>query len=532
MDACAPHGLRDPAALVGALMWIATAAQCREMDRRAQAEFGLTVLELMERSGSAASRAVAEMLPRGGRVTVFCGKGNNGGDGLVVARLSKAAGYCVECLVAALEPELGECTAEQVRLNRAAGIEPMFRDDPRWGCRSDCVGCRDLIVDALLGTGASGEISGTIREAIESINRSGVPVVSVDIPSGIDCDTGDELGESVRACRTVTLGAPKPFLFQGAGLEHSGCWNVADIGLPRAILDAPTDAMLIGRDYACDLLPERLRSSHKGENGSVLIVAGSRRMPGAASLAARAALRAGAGLVTVASVASVCAAVAANVPEAVLLPLDEESGVVSLGAVGTLLDHQRKFDAAVFGPGLTHDEPVQAFLSALWSDWTVPSVIDADALTMVGAGLPLPAGACVLTPHAAEMGRLLISSVAEIQADRLNAVRDAVGRFGKTILLKGPYSVVGSPDEPMLVNSTGNPGMASGGMGDVLSGVMATLLAQQLPTYQAAGCGMYWHGLAGDRCVQEIGPVGFTASDVADALPRARATITEACEPE
>jgi NAD(P)H-hydrate epimerase len=307
---------------------------------------------------------------------------------------------------------------------------------------------------------------------------------------------------------------------------------VADIGYPPAILAEATRAKLIDASWTCDLLPERLLSSHKGENGSVLIVAGSRRMPGAASLAARAALRSGAGLVTVASVPSVCDAVAANVPEALLMPLPERNGVVSPEAAMHLAPVESKYQAILFGPGMTHEEPVKEFFAELWRAWSGPCVIDADALNSVSEGVTLPKGECVLTPHPGEMSRLLQSSIAEIQADRLNTVREAVGRFGKTMLLKGPYSIVGAPDEPMLVNSTGNSGMASGGMGDVLSGVIATLLAQQLPPYQAAGCGMLWHGLAGDLCDEEIGSVGYTASEVADRLPEARATITAPCEPD
>jgi NAD(P)H-hydrate epimerase len=285
--------------------------------------------------------------------------------------------------------------------------------------------------------------------------------------------------------------------------------------------------------WVADLLPERLRGSHKGQNGTVLIVAGSRAMPGAASLAARSALRAGSGLVTVAGIPSVCAAVAANVPEAILLPLPETpEGTISPKAAETILEGQGKYQSALFGPGLTHDQPVLELLAKVWSEWRAPAVIDADALNSVSRGVPLPIGACVLTPHPGEMSRMLESSVAEIQEDRFLTVRRAVERFKKTILLKGPYSIVGDPDRHMTVNRTGNPGMASGGMGDVLSGVIVTLLAQELPAYEAASTGMYWHGLAGDLCADGIGTIGYSASEVADALPKARATITSRCERE
>lgn len=473
---------------------------------------------------------IQEYLPEGGKITVLCGKGNNGGDGFVVARLSLAHHYEVHCLVAATEDELNEYAREQMHIARAEGVHPIFSDDTRWYIKTEHLGCRDLIVDALLGTGATGEVKGKVKEAIQAINRSGVPVIAVDVPSGIHCDTGEELGESVWAMRTITFGLPKPFLFEGIGVEHSGYWTVDDIGFPPALLNEPTEAKLLDCHWVGCLLPERLRSSHKGDNGSILIVAGSRRMPGAASLAARAALRSGAGLVTVAGIPSVCSAVAANVPEAILLPLPEHDGVISAEAARTLLDMQSSYHSALFGPGLTHEEPILDFLTKVWRDWQTPCCIDADALNAVSEGVRMPKTECVLTPHPGEMSRLLHSSIAEIQADRFQTVQQAIDQLEKTILLKGPYTIVGEPFQPMLVNCTGNSGMASGGMGDVLSGVITTLLGQDLPAYYAASCGMYWHGMAGDICADEIGCIGYTALDVANALPRARASIVHTCD--
>jgi hydroxyethylthiazole kinase-like uncharacterized protein yjeF len=514
-------------------MWIATRDHIREIDKRTSSEYGIPSRVLMERAGLAVFEAVKELLPRGGLVSVLCGKGNNGGDGFVVARLANEHGYRVECLVAAKPEHLTPEADEQMRVAKAEGVEPIFYGDAHWREKAECLGCANVVIDGLLGTGATGPVSGPVAEAIQAINQSGVPVVSVDIPSGIDCDTGDELGDSVWALRTVTFGLPKPFLFQGVGLEHSGYWTIADIGIPHALLNESTEARLIDQAWVADLLPERLRGSHKGQNGTVLIVAGSKGMPGAASLATRSALRAGAGLVTVAGIPSVCSAVAANVPEAIVLPLPEtKEGTIDPSAAPLILERQSRYQSALFGPGLTHEQPVLEFLSAVWKEWKPPAVIDADALNAVSRGVPLPGGTCVLTPHPGEMSRMLECSIAEIQADRFHTVSMAVSRFQKTILLKGPYSIVGEPGRNMMVNSTGNPGMASGGMGDVLSGVIVTLLAQELPAYEAASCGMYWHGLAGDSCANAIGTIGYTATEVADALPKARATITSGCERE
>jgi len=512
-------------------MWIATAAHSKAIDRRSTEEFGIPAKVLMERAGLAVFAAVRDLLPHSGRITVYCGKGNNGGDGFVVARLAREHGFDVDCLVAAEESDLTSDAAEQMHVARAQGVQPIFGSDCRWARKSEALGNRDLIVDALLGTGARCEVKGKIKEAIQAINRSGVPVVAVDMPSGILCDTGEELGESVWALRTITFGLPKPFLFEGIGLEHSGHWKVEEIGYPNTLLREPTSARLLDREWVGSLLPERLRSSHKGENGSVLIVAGSYKMRGAALLAARAALRSGAGLVTVAGIGAVCDAVAAQIPEALLLPLPDEGGVLGKEAARVLLGTRGKVHSAVFGPGMTHEPPVLEFLERVWSEWNRPCVIDADALNAVAHGLSLPACDCVLTPHPGEMSRLLHQSVAEIQSDRFRTVSNAVQRFEQCVLLKGPYSIVGEPSQPMMVNQTGNPGLASGGMGDVLSGVIATLMAQDLPSYYAASCGMYWHGAAADRCATDLGPIGFTASEVADALPKARAMIVATCDP-
>ena len=510
-------------------MWIADREHSKNIDHRASDEFGIPAKVLMERAGLAVFEAVRQLLPQGGRVTVFCGKGNNGGDGFVVARLAKEHNYTVDCLVAAEEEELTPEAREQMLMARAQRVEAIFISDERWVRKAECLGCRDLIVDALLGTGARCNVTGAIRTAIQSINRSGVPVVAVDVPSGVNCDTGEELEESVWALRTVTMGLPKPFLFEGIGLEHSGQWTVAEIGYPNDLLNEPTAARLVDNDWVANLLPERLRSSHKGENGSLLIVAGSHRYRGAATLCARAAVRSGAGLVTVASVESVCEAVAANVPEAILMPLPDEDGALGPAAAELLLELRGKSQCAVFGPGLSHAPQVLEFLTRVWREWEQPCVLDADALNAISKGVVLPRADCVLTPHPGEMSRLLTFSVADVQCDRFKTVEQAVAKFNQCTLLKGPYTIVGEAGQPMMVNNSGNPGMATGGMGDVLSGVIGTLLAQELPPYYAATCGMYWHGCAGDLCACEMGPVGYSALDVANALPKARAKIVGTC---
>ncbi|MBS1706791.1 MAG: NAD(P)H-hydrate dehydratase [Armatimonadetes bacterium] len=511
-------------------MWIADAARSREMDRIATEEFGVPAMVLMERAGLAVFDALMKMLPEGGRITIFCGKGNNGGDGLVVSRHALKNGFHVDCLMACLEDQLTPDTATQLAVSRAQGVNPIFYDDARWLRKADCVGCRDLIVDALLGTGAKGEVHGPIAESIHAINRSGVPVVSVDVPSGIETDSGEDLGESVWALRTVTFGLPKPFLFQGIGLEHSGFWSVSDIGMPRSLLEEPTDARLVDHHFVGNLVPERLRASHKGDNGRVLIVAGSARMPGAATLSCMGAIRSGGGLVTLASVPSACSVLAHHVPEALLMPLPDTDGWLGSAAAEALLPHLGCFDSILIGPGLGANEHSRAFMEVLVPALDHLVCLDADALNLVSEGVKLPTCPTVMTPHPGEMSRLLSMSTAEVQTNRFETVKQAVMQFECAILLKGPYSIIGDVMQPLSVNSSGNPGMACGGMGDVLSGIVTTLLAQDLPPYLAATCGAFWHGLAGDLCAAEIGPIGFTATDLAKKLPEARVKITATCD--
>lgn len=502
-------------------MWIADAARSRDMDRVAKERFGIEPDTLMDRAGQAAFHVLLGMLPARRRVAIVCGKGNNGGDGLVVARLAKAQGLSVTCLVAAEESELGAQAAKQLQAARQAGVTATFAGSDSWLSELPSV---DLIVDALLGTGMKGDVQGAIREAIEAIGAAGVPVLSVDVPSGVDCDTGAVQGIAVKATRTVTFGLPKPLFFQGAGVDLAGDWSVADIGFPAELLSEPTGVGLLDREWVARTLPTRQRSGHKGEHGRVLIVAGSRGMRGAAALSAMGALAAGAGLVTVAGVPSVCDAVASLVPEATLLPLADAEGTIAGEAAVDILRSQDRFDAAVFGPGLTTEPGVRSFLAEVWSDWRLPSCIDADALNLAAEGLALPDARQVLTPHPGEMARLLKSTTSDVQADRFEAARRLANAVPGAILLKGAYSLIATQGRPLWVNPTGNAGMGSGGMGDVLSGIVGALLAQRLDPAEAAACGAFWHGLAGDLC----GPPGFTASQLAAKLPEARAKITSA----
>lgn len=508
-------------------MWIVSAEQSRSLDRRAS-EMGASMQVLMERAGKAVADAAIESTSDGESIVVVCGKGNNGGDGMVAARYLSKAKRRVECLVAAQESELGDEPTRQLKLLRLAGVLPIFSDDEHFERKLRCLRCRHLVVDALLGVGATRAVHGVVQRAIEAVAASGAPVVSVDLPSGIHPDTGEVLGEAVFATRTVTFGLPKRCFFQGAGIDAVGTWSVADIGFPGELLEEDTGARLICPHWVSRVLLERINGTHKGANGSVLIVAGSERFRGAAALAARGALRAGAGLVTVASIPSVCASVAAQLPEVVFHLLAEQNGAISADGAEDLVKRMDEFDAAVFGPGLSKAPSVREFLSRIWAQTKTPSVVDADALNLISEGLTPPAAMSVFTPHPGEMGRLMASSASEVEANRFAAIREAEHKYGGVMVLKGPRTLV-MHESDLRVNMTGNTGMATGGSGDVLSGVIGALLAIRHTPFDAAAAAVHWHGLAGDVCAERVGAFGYLSHEIADALPAARAKLMESC---
>lgn len=494
-------------------MFIATAAQSREIDRRAIEEFGITSQRLMEAAGA----EVYASLPAMSKVTILCGQGNNGGDGFVVASLAARSGKTVTCLVAASESELSPDAARQLEQAKRSRVRPIFAGEAGWADALEAMDEADVIVDALLGTGSRGPIEGYYLEAILAANATDVPVVSVDIPSGIDCDTGNPLGEAIWAHTTVTFGLPKPFLFASEGPDHAGIWRVADIGFPPALLEEPTGAFLVDTPWASDRMPLRWHTSHKGTSGHLVILAGSSRYRGAAALACSGALRSGVGLITLAASEAVCASVAAQMSEITFLPLDEQTD-----AHRAVIEAIGRADAVVVGPGLTTE--ARPLLEIVFPQLDKPNVLDADALNLIAEGLMLPPGPSVLTPHPGEMGRLLFTNAHDVQHNRFGSVK-AFGR-GKTMLLKGASSLVWEANMATAVCPSGNPGMATAGMGDVLAGVVGSLLAQGLTPYDAAACGGALHSMAGDMAGAEIGPIGYSAWDLSLRLPKARAKIT------
>jgi NAD(P)H-hydrate epimerase len=503
---------------------VLTSAETREIDRQSESR-GVPVLDLMERAGWAVARAALSATGGGygRRALVVAGKGNNGGDGLVAARHLAARGMGVTALLVAAPEELSGPAAENLR--RLEGVRVAEATPERLAREALRA---DVVVDALFGTGFRGAPEGLAATAIEAMNGSGAAVVAADIPSGVDADTAAVRGEAVWADVTVTFGAPKVGLVLYPGAEHAGILEVADIGFPADLLRS--DLVLVQAGDVRRMLPAREPDTHKRRTGVVAIVAGSRDMPGAASLVASGAASLGAGLIRLAVVPSVRAAAAVLHPEATFLPLPESAdGIVAAGAWDALGPELDRVQAVAIGPGLTSGEEAAAEIRRIVLGSPVPVVADADALTAFAgraAELAEREGELVITPHEGEFERLFGASRAALAEDRVGLVRKAAETAGCTVVLKGSRSLIAEPGGEVRVNPTGTSFLATGGTGDLLTGAVATLLARGLSGVDAATAAAYVHGLAGRRAGEDLGE-GATSADVAARLAEAAASARE-----
>jgi hydroxyethylthiazole kinase-like uncharacterized protein yjeF len=506
-----------------------TSEEMAALDRRAQEEFGIPTLLLMDAAGrgvlAAARRLVDGTSPR---VVIVAGKGNNGGDGLVAARLMLAEGWRVTVLLVARDAEVSSDAAVNLRAARRAGVEIVNLDSTAVPGVRGLLTSADLLVDSLFGTGFKGPAAGLAAKTIEALNASGRPVLAVDIPSGVLGDSGAVEGQAVRASATVTMGLPKIGLLLPPGAEFAGKIWVADVGHPRRLVEtAAIRASLLTRAAVDGAVPRRRLDAHKGQFGRVLVIAGSVGHTGAAVLATLGALRAGAGLVTVGVPASVYSVVGPSVIEGMPHPLPDADGALSEDAAARILELARTADAVACGPGLSTAPGPSAVVRRLVADCPVPLVLDADALNTLAAGGAWPdaRSPLIITPHPGEMARLLGARPEDVQRHRIQTARVAADRFKAVVILKGARTIVADPAGDVAVVPTGNPGMASGGMGDVLTGAVAAFVGQGLAPAAAAGAAAYLHGLAGDLVAAQIGPAGILAGEVADALPRALAAL-------
>ncbi|WP_371380529.1 NAD(P)H-hydrate dehydratase [Sporomusa aerivorans] len=505
-----------------------TAAEMREIDRIAIHEYGIPGVVLMENAGRAVVRQLevlaGQLQER--RFCIFAGKGNNGGDGYVIARHLANQGAKVKVFL------LGEKAAVSgdARINLDI-IEKMNLDileissERDWDKARVAASFTDYIVDALLGTGVRGEVSGEMARLIDMINAAGKPVVAVDIPSGVDADAGRICGTAVAAACTITFGLPKPGLFLYPGAEYAGEITVTDIGIPAAVVAGQNIKQnIVMAENVRAVLPRRNPAAHKGTNGRTLVIAGSRGLSGAAAMAAEGALRAGAGLVTLAAPASLQDILATKLTEVMTKPLSEiDAGGISREAVADMIELAAGCDVLAIGPGIGRSEDTAAAVRETITAVECPLVLDADALYVLAGftGLLTECAALpVLTPHPGEMARLTGHSIQLVNSDRINITRKAAGEWGSIVVLKGARTVVAFPDGEVYINPTGNAGMATGGTGDVLTGVIAGLIAQGMSSHDAAVAGVYIHGLAGNIAAQS-GMVGLTATDLLKAVPAA-----------
>ena len=514
-------------------MRVLTAAQMREADRRTIEDIGIPSLVLMENAGRqvvAAMEAIhSDILDR--QVAILCGRGNNGGDGFVVARTLLQRGVDVSVfLIGQVSDVRGDARVNLDILGRLGVTVVEVADGQAWELHLSEVRDCNLIVDAIFGTGLNAPVTGLIESVITDVNASGIPVVSIDLPSGLSADSCDPIGESIDAGTTVTLGAPKLPLVLPPAENHAGDIVIADIGIPTDIidgLDGPVISLLT-RASARELLTPRTPDSHKGDYGHVLLVAGSKGKTGAAHLSAMGALRGGAGLVTVATPASCQAVVATMAPEYMTVGLDETADGLNPDGVDALIEIAR--DVIAIGPGLGQAPGTRAFVQSLVDRATTPLVIDADGLNAFIEDPDRLAGRegrdVIITPHPGEMARLLGMSTDEVQASRLEIARNFAVAHHVYVVLKGHRTLIATPDEKVFINPTGNAGMATGGTGDVLTGMIAALLGQLLDAEAACKLAVYLHGMAGDLADADLGDVSLMASDLVSHIGDAVQELT------
>jgi hydroxyethylthiazole kinase-like uncharacterized protein yjeF len=499
-------------------MKVTTAQEMQDIDHKTIEEYGLAGIVLMERAGCATAARIKELYPPNS-VSVVAGGGNNGGDGFVIARQLHNSGQSVKVFLFA-DPErlkgdaLINYQAAQkfgVTIERKQKITP----DEFEG---------SVVVDALLGTGLEKNVRPPLTEAIEAVNNSSSPVVSVDIPSGVSSDTGQVMGVAVKASSTVTFGLPKRGHFIYPGAQYRGKLFIEDIGFPASLKESDRITVeLVEEKDISSLVRPRARDAHKGDFGHILLVAGSKGKTGAALMAARAALRTGVGLVTIGIPASLSDIFQSRVYEEMILPLPDNEGFFSTKALDPALEFiAAQANVLAVGPGVSTEPEVSEFVRLLVKEAAVPIVVDADGINAFAQEQslrPYTSSPLIMTPHPGEMSRIAGLTAKEINSSRITVAQDYAQKNNLVLVLKGAPTVTAEPGGQVFINSTGNPGMASAGTGDVLTGIISALLAQGLSSSDAAKGGAYLHGLAGDCAAREKTEAALIAGDIIEKIP-------------
>jgi hydroxyethylthiazole kinase-like uncharacterized protein yjeF len=514
-------------------MRLVRSSEMKEMDRLTIQDLGVPGVVLMENAARGAARIFLEHFvpPGNSRVVIVCGRGNNGGDGYVMARYLHQAGLQVTVMVLSELQKISGDALINLEIVRRMGLEIMeVPSEKEWAKCQKVISSCDFVIDGILGTGLNSGVEGFYGRVIRKINTLNKPVTAIDIPSGLNADTGQIMGAAIKAALTVTFGFPKlgQLIFPGADLV--GRLTRIDIGIPEEVSRrVPARYRVIEPQDFRELLHDKREDIHKGSRGHLLILAGSTGKTGAATLAALGALRAGAGLVTLGIPRSLNPILENKLTEAMTCPLPEtEDGSLSLEAAEEIRDLLEGKTALAIGPGLSTHKETSALVRHVLATCPLPMVVDADALNALSAHhevLTSCKGRAILTPHPGEMGRLAGLKNADVQADRVGVAEAFVKRHGCFLVLKGARTLIADPDGRIHINPTGNAALSSGGTGDVLTGLMGGFLARGWPADKAAIVGAYSHGLAADRLAEEMGQAGILAGELLGVLPALMASL-------
>ena len=509
-------------------MLVATASEMASLDRQTIEEIGIPGIVLMENAGRGAAAFFMEVLPDllERRITILAGSGNNAGDGFVLARLFWVQDADVRVICLRGPGRLKGDALTNFQILEKLGVPVYVWDEQaEFDTQSAWIEESDVILDAILGTGLNSEVTGLYRTIIEAVNALSIPILSIDIPSGLDATTGKVLGTAIQAMATATFGLPKIGQLVPPGENYVGRLRVVDIGIPPAVVEAsPIKRWWLDEELASSWLFPRDPSTHKGHAGHVAVLAGSPGKTGAATLVCQGAGRVGAGLVTLLIPSSLNPILEVKLTEAMTLPIAETSKQsMSRSALPEILTFLEGKSVCAVGPGISLHPETQELIKELLLQCPCPLVLDADALTALTGDvelLQIAKSPVILTPHPGEMARLLNESTKTVQENRLDLCTEFSHKYGVTVVLKGHRTIVATPEGQAAINSSGNPAMASGGMGDVLTGMVAGFLAQGYEPFQASCLAVYVHGAAADQCIGKMSSRGLLASDVLEHVPR------------